>query len=146
MTGTGGGGGRQRQAVADARPGDDATGAGASDDATGAGTADGGEDAGLDVALDVLASGSRRRLLLDLSHRERLDVGDRIDVIADGSGVDADLRQTLYHVHLPKLSRLGYVRWDRTEEVVTRGPAFESIVPLLDLLSANRENLPGEWP
>jgi hypothetical protein len=41
----------------------------------------------------------------------------------------------LYHRHLPKLSEMGLIEWDRETHRVTRGPEYERLRPLLDFLS-----------
>lgn len=48
----------------------------------------------------------------------------------------------LLHVHLPKLSRAGYVAWDDEDGTVSRGPAFGSVRPLLELMAEHPDALP----
>jgi hypothetical protein len=86
---------------------------------------------GTDDLLDALASATRRRLLLELLERDRgandgLAVDDFADALADDTGTWRS-RIDLQHRHLPKLERLGLVRWDRVDAVVTRGPAFAEV-------------------
>ena len=40
----------------------------------------------------------------------------------------------MYHSHLPKLERLGFIQWDRDVDVISPGPRFEEIRPLLTFL------------
>ena len=97
--------------------------------------------------LDVLVDIHRRRLLVDLRDRDlRTDGGLVVEAAEPG---DESLSVTdavsLYHHHLPYLEDLGYVRWDRSTNQVERGPNFEEIRPLLELLDDNADRLPGEW-
>ena len=48
-------------------------------------------------------------------------------------GVDEELLR-LHHVHLPKLADYGFIEWDRDAHVVTKGPRFDEMRPLLELL------------
>lgn len=64
-----------------------------------------------------------------------------------GGGVGADAATTdfavsMQHVHLPKLATHGFVEWHRDAGEVTRGPAFEGLVPLLEVL----QEFEGEHP
>ena len=43
------------------------------------------------------------------------------------------IRLLLYHVHLPKLHSLGFVRFDHTEKTVTRGEIPAQVQAVLDL-------------
>ncbi|NIC00572.1 helix-turn-helix transcriptional regulator [Halobacterium sp. R2-5] len=52
----------------------------------------------------------------------------------------------LYHGHLPKLDSAGFVDWDRETDTVSRGPNYEEIRPVIDLLAENQEELPADWP
>lgn len=99
----------------------------------------------LNETLELLASRPRRRLLVALLHADadaRLQLpADVFD--ADGSG---ELTLQLRHNHLPKLDRVGVISWDRETMQVGRGPEFDGIEPLLELLDDNPDALPGEWP
>lgn len=50
----------------------------------------------------------------------------------------------LSHVHLPKLEDSGLIEWDSEAGTVSRGPAFEEVEPVLRLLAANADRLPGD--
>lgn len=46
--------------------------------------------------------------------------------------------------HLPKLEDAGFIQWDRDRDVVTRGPQFDEIGPLVQLLLDHADELPGK--
>lgn len=54
------------------------------------------------------------------------------------------LDMELSHVHLPKLEDSGLIEWDSEAGTVSRGPAFEEVEPVLRLLAANADRLPGD--
>lgn len=56
------------------------------------------------------------------------------------------LKTRLYHSHLPNLAEKGYIEWDADSELIRRGPHFDHIEPLLDLLVEYREELPARFP
>jgi hypothetical protein len=91
--------------------------------------------------LDALSKRERRELLFELYDAAdglELDVGTVSAAGGDGGAV------SMRHVHLPKLHQYGFVDWDRERDVVGRGPAFDEIEPLLDVLTANRDSLAME--
>ncbi|WP_416840203.1 hypothetical protein [Haloferax sp. DFSO52] len=97
----------------------------------------------LDEAFDALRNVHRRRLLLNLRHGSVTRLGGATRVVADGGTNDHEqLEVELFHLHLPKLDSAGYVSWHRESGVIEKGPAFEDIVPLLELLENNAEELP----
>ncbi|WP_254544885.1 transcriptional regulator [Halomarina pelagica] len=48
-------------------------------------------------------------------------------------------------VHLPKLADYGFIEWDRNTHEVMKGPKFDEIRPLLELLEAHEDKLPADW-
>jgi hypothetical protein len=100
----------------------------------------------LDRALFHLSDHFRRRVLLLLSDHGPARTEFHLDDVAGEDGMRPPVRTRLYHVHLPKLGDAGYVEWDRESGSVRRGPNFDEVEPLVDLLHRNREHLPGQWP
>lgn len=87
-----------------------------------------------DKVFNALTHANRRRLLFELYAATEDDCINYTDLSLP--------ENTLYHVHLPKLEEFGYVEKDRTEETVQRGPQWEEIEPLLELLSSHLSELP----
>ncbi len=88
-----------------------------------------------DVA-EALGQQARRQLLLELL--EHNPVADNGIHVSDGS----DLQ--LIHTHLPKLDNMGYIDWNRAESTVVKGPNWEEIEPVVQLLDKNREQIPAD--
>lgn len=101
----------------------------------------------MDAALDALANRYRRRLLVALLAHNPQDADDtQLPVDETLSDDDAaSLRVAIRHSHLPKLEALGFVEWDREERVVRKGPRFDAIRPVLELMDAHADELPDEW-
>lgn len=117
----------------------------------------------LDSAFDALADTQRRQLLVDLLDHNPQSVPQLTGVsreLADADGVLLEDRLTstreivdvdeyhlrLHCIHVPKLVEYGFVEWDEDGNDVTKGPRFDEIRPLLELLDGRRDELPGEWP
>lgn len=96
----------------------------------------------LDDLFVALSDVTRRRVLFSLLDDRRVPLTVPDDVYR-GEGSRERLEIELYHSHLPQLTELGLIDWDRTREV-TRGPAFEGVRPTLELLRDHRGELPGE--
>lgn len=90
-----------------------------------------------DNAFDALSNGYRRRLLVDLLNRNPQHMG----AVSGPSEVllpDEERDINRHHLHLPKLVEYGFIDWDREHAIVTKGPCFDEIKPLLELLDENR--------
>lgn len=97
----------------------------------------------LNELLDALAHHHRRRVLTRLDHAESAVPLDDLDV----READVDLlHERLYHVHLPKLERAGFIEWDKERNVVRPGPRYDDVAPLVALLRGHADGLPGDWP
>jgi len=97
-----------------------------------------------DSQLDTLGHVNRRRLLFALLNAEEVDLPIGIDQIAS-EAAERDVLLSMHHVHLPKLEDRGFVDANMDLLSVTRGPRFDEIKPLLELLDTNRDQLPADW-
>lgn len=88
----------------------------------------------------------RRRLLVHmLSHNPE---DDSKLYIGDMETTDEELAALLTemeHTHLPLLEDYGFIDWDRENHVVTKGPRFDEIRPLLEMMVRHRDELPEDW-
>lgn len=85
----------------------------------------------VDQVIEALADGYRRQLLAEL--RERNPHGE-VPTENLGGGTGEELAIEMVHVHLPRLAENEFIEWDRRSGTVARGPRFQELVPLLDLL------------
>ncbi|MFC6960854.1 DUF7344 domain-containing protein [Halocatena marina] len=101
----------------------------------------------LDTALDLLADRYRRRLLIALLEHNPQDDQDT-QIPAEITIADEDLDQLhiqIIHTHLPKLESAGVIVWDRSSNNVSKGPQFDELLPLLQLMYDHADDLPDEW-
>ena len=100
----------------------------------------------LDVLFDALAQPARRRILTALAQSNPRDD----DEFAPEDFATDEERDTfltsLHHVHLPHLEDAGFVEWDRETETVTRGPRYDEVAPLVELMLDHEDELPADWP
>ncbi|WP_205254135.1 MULTISPECIES: hypothetical protein [Halostella] len=116
-----------------------------------------------DSGFDALSNERCRELLvslLDSDHRVVPELSDEAREIANSNeellrkhlassrevaGVDEDLLGVRL-VHLPKIADYGFVEWDRDANVMSRGPRFDDLRPLLEMVDDPREVPPSEIP
>lgn len=101
----------------------------------------------LNRAFTALSDPVRRRILVELRTDSPITMDE---FVTDGFTPPGPGGRTvaieLHHSHLPQLRKAGFVDWDRGMDRIRRGEHFEEILPLLDLLCDNPDELPGEWP
>ena len=102
-----------------------------------------------DRVFEALANLYRRQLLLAMFEENPQDDDDLdpLNLLKPGVPTD-DLDTTqlnLEHVHLPKLADMGYIEWDRESGELSKGPNWEEIAPLLQLMYDHGDELPDEW-
>ncbi|SFB86586.1 hypothetical protein SAMN05444422_102465 [Halobiforma haloterrestris] len=85
-------------------------------------------------AFDALAHGQRRKILFSLLDHNPQDPSNLSNVPWDIPERDEAMIEKR-HVHLPKLVDYGYIEWDREAAVITKGPEFDEIRPLLEFLN-----------
>lgn len=89
-----------------------------------------------DDCLRALEHERRREVLTAL-----IDAESPLSVTALADGEERG-RLALNHHHLPVLADGGYVDWDRDTGRVRRGPRFDEIGTLLDLLRTHEDDFP----
>jgi len=97
-----------------------------------------------DTHLDALGHVDRRRLLLALLHAEEASLPIELDQL-EYETAESDVLASFHHSHLPNLENRGFVEASPDHHAVTRGPRFEEIKPLLELLDTHRDWLPPGW-
>ncbi len=100
------------------------------------------ENPSFDEMLDALADVRRRTLLVDLSEHNPQTV---TPAVGDTEDAAFDRFVAMRHIHLPKLEDYGFIEWDRENGEVIKGPAFDEIRPLLELLDTHRNELPADY-
>jgi hypothetical protein len=96
--------------------------------------------------LDAVEDSRRRELLVSLLER---DPGAAPLVLlpdADRDAAAVERLVTVDRTHVPRLAVYGFIDWDLETHQVTRGPNFEAIRPLLELLVDHADELPADWP
>jgi hypothetical protein len=57
----------------------------------------------------------------------------------------ARLRLALRQTDLSTLEEHGFVTWDRDENIVKKGPRFDALTPLSDLMNDQSGELPDDY-
>lgn len=104
---------------------------------------DSSQSRSFDDMINALAAVQRRRLLVALLEHNPQDDGPT--VAAGDDAAEEELLVTMRHAHLPKLVDYGFVEWDEAAGEVSKGPKFDQIRPLLELLVEHEEELPEGW-
>lgn len=105
------------------------------------------ESTTLDQLFTCLSHPTRRRILTTLAADNPRDKEEFES--PDFKPEDEELalfRTQLYHHHLPHLEEGGYIAWDRDADIITRGPNFEEVRPLIELMNNHQDELPADWP
>jgi len=96
-----------------------------------------------DTHLDAVGHVDRRRLLLALLNAEEAALPIELDEL-EYETAESDVLLSFHHNHLPKLEARGFVDANPDQHSVTKGPRFEEIKPLLELLDTHRDRLPPD--
>lgn len=94
----------------------------------------------LDDHLEAMGHLERRCLLLRLAMNSGAEPGIDFSDLECGGG-ELDPLVTMRHVHFPVLEEREFIRWDRENQRVTRGPRFDELEPLLELVREIRRDL-----
>ncbi|WP_226012186.1 hypothetical protein [Halomicrobium salinisoli] len=96
------------------------------------------------TVFEMLADDHRRDLLFALLDHDPRQAGqDSTGVSLDGVERE-EIVVEMHHVHLPKLEGAGFIRWNHAQHRVERGPTFDEIRPLLQVLRENAGEIPGD--
>lgn len=95
--------------------------------------------------VDALADLQRRRLLVSLLEHNPQDDTPVVTADSDTERDAVERLVTMQHAHLPKLADYGFISWDKETHEVTKGPTFDEIKPLLELLDDHEDELPADW-
>lgn len=99
-----------------------------------------------DEMLQALTDEHRRRLLIALvEHNPLEDVAKVPEGVYVGEKVPDVLQVEMHHQHLPTLEAAGFIKWNREDHEVVKGPKFDEIRPLLELIHAHQDELPEGW-
>lgn len=99
---------------------------------------------GFDTMLDALGTRERRYLLSQLlvsNPRDEEWLVDQLETDAD----EQDLLARIRHTDLPKLDQMEFITWDDEEGTIVKGPRFDEIRPILQLMVDHEDELPDGW-
>lgn len=88
--------------------------------------------------FEILCSRHRRLVLLLLRDSAVETTGD---LLAHGERYTWFDDIAVRHAHLPKLVDTGYVEWNHTAGLLSKGPSFERIEPFLDLIETRADQI-----
>jgi len=96
-----------------------------------------------DDMVDALADIQRRKLMVALLEHNPQDDSP---AVVEGPEIDTlENLVSMKHVHLPKLADYGFIEWHQERQEVSKGPNFDEIRPLLELLDNHEDELPTDW-
>ena len=98
-----------------------------------------------DDMVDALANIQRRKLLISLLEHNPQDDSPIVIADSDSEATAVERLVTMQHTHLPKLVDYGFIEWDEETHEVRKGPKFDEIRPLLELLDDHEDELPPDW-
>ncbi|WP_458190806.1 hypothetical protein [Haladaptatus sp. NG-WS-4] len=94
------------------------------------------QEASLDTFLKILADTDRRQLLVALLEYDSLDEGySQIPAeVTNSDERESQLSLQMTHIHLPKLDDADIIEWNRDAYAVRKGPRFDEIRPLVQMV------------
>lgn len=99
----------------------------------------------LSAQLDALSYRPQREMLVSLFYK---NPQDDTPIDSDDLEFEGEALETLFdlrHYHLPKLESKGFIDYDREDHIITKGPNFEDIEPLVELIDNHLDELPDDW-
>ncbi|ELY63545.1 hypothetical protein CYV19_00430 [Natronobacterium gregoryi SP2] len=97
-----------------------------------------------DDVFEAMAAEPRRQLIASL-HDVPPDESVSLPESAVNPNVPVNsdqLRQELYHWHLPLLADQGFVDWDPDSLIASRGPNFDDVGTVFDVVHSTADQLP----
>jgi predicted transcriptional regulator len=98
-----------------------------------------------DDMVDALGDIQRRKLLIALLDHNPQDDSPVVIAGSEGEADAVERLVSMQHVHLPKLNEYGFIEWNEETHEVMKGPKFDEIRPLLELLATHEDELPADW-
>jgi hypothetical protein len=98
-----------------------------------------------DAFLEVLSDSYRRELLLALTEHNPQDDDEPDPLDIHRSASDGGDQFDIFMYHLPKLEQLGVITWNRETDEISKGPDWDELAPLLELVNNHQDELPSEW-
>lgn len=116
-----------------------------------------------DTLFQLLADDIRRRILYALCDNASIRIPEGIlsrgqvqsqdtqpsSLHSSSSQINGEsmqqLEMQLHHVHLPKLEDAGVIEWEQGTQIVSQGPQFDRLEPVLRLLFTNQDRLPNDF-
>lgn len=105
------------------------------------------DDQGLNTTFEVLSHRRRRQILAMLAEGGSREEDNIVATDFEAKNTSSDeIMVSLHHRHLPMLEEAKYIEWHRDSNIIRRGPAFEQIGTVVEILQSNQDRLPGDWP
>lgn len=102
-------------------------------------------DERLNTIFSVLRHPTRRHILATIRDSQSHPSGGfALDDFLEDDGTSEDSPAGLHHSHLPKLDNAGFIDWDRQTNTVMRGPRFDEIESVLEILQTRQDAFPGD--
>lgn len=96
--------------------------------------------------MGALQNVHRRRLLVALLEDDTQEGAVSVLEAAHEGKIDLDAFQTkMAHSHLPRLEDDGFIRWGRDSHEIHKGPRYEELRPLLEVIEYHRDEMPEGW-
>lgn len=99
----------------------------------------------LSAQLDSLSHRPQRQLLVSLSHNNPQDDTPFDSEKPEFQHEELESLFDLRHFHLPEMEDKGFVEYDREDNLITKGPNFDEIEPLVELIDRHSDELPDDW-
>lgn len=101
----------------------------------------------LDEVFSALSHSTRRHVLSTIAEHDPRRGGEMDpEDLLEGDETPQHRHLELHHNHLPSLDAAGFIDWDPETDTITRGPRYEDIRPVIELMRTHQDELPDDWP